>query len=234
MNESFDDKLMQAAKALETEVAPERDLWPEIESSIARPSRSRWNTIFAQAAAVETVIMPRPHFAGRQLQQSFHAFDVIRHHRIFQVVQQLAVVNHVAGKELAAAGIVQTDGTRRMPGQVPHFEGPVAEIDDVAMLDRLRLRAGPDGVFIGAETGVGNRLEIAVRHETECGRAQDHLLIALAQGAVFLGVLSRVLQRAVEVVEQDLKGRSCDAGFQVGKRNGASRKFKSSSHSGHP
>jgi hypothetical protein len=54
MNEkqSFDDKLMEAAGALETEVAPERDLWPDIENAIARPSRGRWNRVFAQAAAV--------------------------------------------------------------------------------------------------------------------------------------------------------------------------------------
>ncbi len=54
MNEkqSFDDKLMEAARALETEVAPEHDLWPDIENAIARPSRTRWNTVFAQAAAV--------------------------------------------------------------------------------------------------------------------------------------------------------------------------------------
>ena len=51
-NQSFDDKLMEAARALETEVAPERDLWPDIESAIARPSRGRWNRVFAQAAAV--------------------------------------------------------------------------------------------------------------------------------------------------------------------------------------
>jgi hypothetical protein len=51
-NQSFDDKLMEAARALETEVSPERDLWPEIESSISRPERGRWNTLFAQAAAV--------------------------------------------------------------------------------------------------------------------------------------------------------------------------------------
>ncbi|MFQ5982637.1 MAG: hypothetical protein ACE5KS_04600 [Woeseiaceae bacterium] len=55
-NQSFDDKLMQAARALETEVAPERDLWPEIESSIARPLRPRWNTVFAQAAAVVLLV----------------------------------------------------------------------------------------------------------------------------------------------------------------------------------
>ena len=51
-NQSFDDKLMKAARALETEVAPEHDLWPGIENAIARPSRTSWNTVFAQAAAV--------------------------------------------------------------------------------------------------------------------------------------------------------------------------------------
>lgn len=58
MNEksSFDDKLMKAARALSTEVAPERNLWPEIESAITAPSRGRWNRIFAQAAAVLLIV----------------------------------------------------------------------------------------------------------------------------------------------------------------------------------
>ncbi len=58
MNEkrSFDDKLMEAASTLETEVTPERDLWPDIENSITKPSRGRWNTVFAQAAAVVLLI----------------------------------------------------------------------------------------------------------------------------------------------------------------------------------
>jgi hypothetical protein len=51
-NQSFDDKLMEAARALETEVAPEHDLWPGIKNTIAEPLRARWNTVFAQAAAV--------------------------------------------------------------------------------------------------------------------------------------------------------------------------------------
>lgn len=55
-NQSFDDKLMEEARALGTEVAPERDLWPEIESAIARPSRSRWTNLFVQAAAVVLLI----------------------------------------------------------------------------------------------------------------------------------------------------------------------------------
>lgn len=51
-NQSFDDKLMEAARGLEKEVAPERDLWLGIENAIARPVRSRWNTVVAQAAVV--------------------------------------------------------------------------------------------------------------------------------------------------------------------------------------
>ncbi len=51
-NQSFDDKLMEAARALETEVAPEHDLWPGINNTIAEPLRARWNTVCAQAAAV--------------------------------------------------------------------------------------------------------------------------------------------------------------------------------------
>ncbi len=51
-NQRFDDKLMEAARALGTDVAPERDLWPDIENAIANPSRGRWNRVFARAAAV--------------------------------------------------------------------------------------------------------------------------------------------------------------------------------------
>ena len=55
-NRSFDDKLMKAARTLETDVAPERDLWPDIENAITTPSRGRWNTVFAQAAAVVLLV----------------------------------------------------------------------------------------------------------------------------------------------------------------------------------
>jgi phosphoserine phosphatase len=52
---TFDDELMANAARLATTVRPERDLWPEIEQSISTPagrSRSVWNTVWAQAAAV--------------------------------------------------------------------------------------------------------------------------------------------------------------------------------------
>ena len=55
-NQSFDDNLMEAARNLETEISPDRDLWPEIESAIATPSRTRWNSLFAQAAVVVLLV----------------------------------------------------------------------------------------------------------------------------------------------------------------------------------
>ncbi len=54
-NNSFDDKLMAAAAELTTEVTPDRDLWPGIEQAIsqpAKPARTVWNSVWAQAAAV--------------------------------------------------------------------------------------------------------------------------------------------------------------------------------------
>jgi hypothetical protein len=52
---NFDDELMAAAAELTTEVAPGRDLWPGIEQAIsmpAKPGRTMWNSVWAQAAAV--------------------------------------------------------------------------------------------------------------------------------------------------------------------------------------
>lgn len=53
-----DDKLTAAARQLATEISPERDLWPEIESAIETPlpQRARWKPMFAQAAAVVLLI----------------------------------------------------------------------------------------------------------------------------------------------------------------------------------
>lgn len=50
-----DAALMAAAMRLPRAVAPQRDLWPDIEKAIrqpASPQRSVWNTVWAQAAAV--------------------------------------------------------------------------------------------------------------------------------------------------------------------------------------
>lgn len=52
MNEQNDDKLMQAASQLATEIAPERDLWPGIAESIEAPAKRRWSPMLAQAAGV--------------------------------------------------------------------------------------------------------------------------------------------------------------------------------------
>ena len=53
-DQNFDDELMAAAADLDTEVSPERDLWPGIEQAIsqpAKPPRTVWNSVWAQAAA---------------------------------------------------------------------------------------------------------------------------------------------------------------------------------------
>jgi len=57
MNVETDDKLMAAAAQLSTEIAPERDLWPEIEARIEVPARrSSWTPYLAQAAAIVLLI----------------------------------------------------------------------------------------------------------------------------------------------------------------------------------
>ena len=56
MSNEHDDKLMQAAGELATEIRPERDLWPGIEEAINRPQRSRWTPMLAQAAAVVMLV----------------------------------------------------------------------------------------------------------------------------------------------------------------------------------
>jgi len=57
MNNETDDKLMTAAAQLSTEIAPERDLWPEIEACIETPARrSRWMPYLTQAAAIVLLV----------------------------------------------------------------------------------------------------------------------------------------------------------------------------------
>ncbi len=54
-NKNFDDELMATAAGLATDVTPDRDLWPGIEQAIsqpAKPARTVWNNVWAQAAAV--------------------------------------------------------------------------------------------------------------------------------------------------------------------------------------
>ncbi|NIL92936.1 MAG: hypothetical protein GTO71_00480 [Woeseiaceae bacterium] len=50
------DELIVKAGGLRTEIAPERDLWPGITEGIARPKRSRFVPMFAQAAAVVLLV----------------------------------------------------------------------------------------------------------------------------------------------------------------------------------
>jgi hypothetical protein len=58
MNDKLDDKLMAAAAELRTEIAPERDLWPNIEAAIAEPAPQgrSWTPYLAQAAAIVLLV----------------------------------------------------------------------------------------------------------------------------------------------------------------------------------
>ena len=57
MNNETEDKLMAQAARLSTEIAPERDLWPDIAAAIEAPQRrSRWMPYLAQAAAVVLLV----------------------------------------------------------------------------------------------------------------------------------------------------------------------------------
>lgn len=51
-----DDKLMQAAGQLSTDISPERDLWPDIAAAIDKPAPRRWTPMLAQAAAVVLLV----------------------------------------------------------------------------------------------------------------------------------------------------------------------------------
>ncbi len=53
------DKLMELAGALPDGIRPERDLWPDIENAISATRKrelSKWNTVWAQAAAVLVLV----------------------------------------------------------------------------------------------------------------------------------------------------------------------------------
>ena len=47
-----DERLMQTASQLKTDIQPERDLWPDINEAIEMPAPRRWTPMLAQAAAV--------------------------------------------------------------------------------------------------------------------------------------------------------------------------------------
>lgn len=52
MTEDNDDKLMQAARQLQTDIAPQRELWSGIAEAIETPEPRRWSPMLAQAATV--------------------------------------------------------------------------------------------------------------------------------------------------------------------------------------
>ncbi len=51
-----DDKLMQAAGQLSTQISPQRDLWPGIIDAIEAPAPRRWPPMLAQAAVVVLLV----------------------------------------------------------------------------------------------------------------------------------------------------------------------------------
>jgi len=56
MSNENEDRFVEAAKRLATEISPERDLWPDIAAAIDAPKRSKWVPMFAQAAAVVLLV----------------------------------------------------------------------------------------------------------------------------------------------------------------------------------
>ena len=59
IDKAIDERLNSLAAELPQAVAPSRDLWPGIEQAInapAKPNRSMWNTVWAQAAAVVLLV----------------------------------------------------------------------------------------------------------------------------------------------------------------------------------
>ena len=55
-DQESDDRIIEAARQLATDIRPGRDLWPDIEAAITTPKRSRWTPVFAQAAAVVLLV----------------------------------------------------------------------------------------------------------------------------------------------------------------------------------
>lgn len=56
MTDQREERFMADAAKLATEIAPERDLWPEIEAEITRPARRAGVPWYAQAAAVVALV----------------------------------------------------------------------------------------------------------------------------------------------------------------------------------
>lgn len=56
MNDKLDQQILADAARLSTEIAPQSDLWPAIEATIAAPKRARRMPYLAQAAAVVLLV----------------------------------------------------------------------------------------------------------------------------------------------------------------------------------
>lgn len=56
MSNENDDRFVEVAKQLATEIRPDRDLWPGIAAAIEAPRRSVWAPMLAQAAAIVLLV----------------------------------------------------------------------------------------------------------------------------------------------------------------------------------
>ena len=56
MTDEHDDKLMQTARQLTTEISPRQDLWRNISTAIEQPAPRRMRPMLAQAAAIMLLI----------------------------------------------------------------------------------------------------------------------------------------------------------------------------------
>ena len=92
------------------------------------------------------------------------------------------------------------------------FKSTIAEINDIAVLQCLGLRAGLHFVITGTETLVGNRLEVTVGYETELGRTQNHALISATQGLVLILMNKNLVElvAAAAVIEVNVAGHNLE------------------------
>jgi len=99
-----------------------------------------------------------------------------------------------------------------MSGQIHDFKGTISEINDIAVLQCLCLRAGMHCVVTGAETLVGNRLEVTVGYEAELRSTQNHALIAVTQGLVLVLMNINLVEfvAAAAVIEVDVAGHDLE------------------------
>lgn len=79
-----DDKLMQAAGRLATDISPERDLWRGIAEAIEKPAPRRWTPVLAQAAAVVLLVGASSGITYMTMKDDVPAIDVVPAGMVFE------------------------------------------------------------------------------------------------------------------------------------------------------